>query len=178
MDIIVPEDIPFSAERMKPLRNAAHEGRINPKGIPCLYACTDNDTAMAEVRPWLNAKISVGHFVTVRELKVVNFAVHHDTRPNPDLLFGELSPAEVTEGVWALVDRAFSSPVREDPATAEYIPTQIIAEVFRREGFDGIVYKSRLGKGFNLALFDLDSADFVTSQLFSTASVAYSFKSE
>jgi hypothetical protein len=33
-----------------------------------------------------------------------------------------------------------------------------MAEAFRREGFDGVLYKSRLGPGCNLALFDLDSA--------------------
>jgi hypothetical protein len=30
---------PFGAKRMKPLPN----GRINPKGIPCLYVATDGE---------------------------------------------------------------------------------------------------------------------------------------
>lgn len=177
-DLIIEEEVPYSPERMKPKRSAAHEGRVNPKGIPCLYVATDHETAMAEVRPWLAAKISVGQFHTVRELRVVDFAVHHDKPLNPDLLFGELPPAEVTEGVWAMVDSAFSKPITDDASTADYVPTQIIAEMFRQQGFDGLVYKSRLGDGFNLALFDLDSADVATRRLFSTSSVVYRFKAE
>src|ERR1700761_4610044 len=33
-------------DRMKPLRDSAKEGRINPKGIPCLYLSDDEKTAM------------------------------------------------------------------------------------------------------------------------------------
>src|SRR5213592_446144 len=43
---------PFPPERMKPLPDRANEGRVNPKGIPCLYFSTDMDTAMTETRPW------------------------------------------------------------------------------------------------------------------------------
>lgn len=180
MDIVVEEEIPFSSERMKPRRNAAHEGRVNPKEIPCLYVSTDKNTAMAEVRPWLGAKISVGYFRAARELRVIDFSVHHDKALNPDLLFPESPPppTEVTEGVWVQVDKAFSKPITEDLSTAEYVPTQIIAEMFRRKSFDGLVYKSMLGDGFNLALFDLDSADLVASQLFTAATLAYGFKAE
>lgn len=59
------EDIPLPAERMVRLRNSAHEGRVNPKGIPCLYLATDKETAMSEVRPLLSGKISVATFRTV-----------------------------------------------------------------------------------------------------------------
>jgi hypothetical protein len=175
LDILAPDDVPLPFERMKPLRNSAHEGRVNPKGIPCLYVATNKDTAMAEVRPWLGAKITVGKFVTVRELKLVDFSRHHDKKINPDVFFGDLPSSEVTAEVWAMVDRAFSRPITENLSTAEYVPTQTIAEMFRLEGFDGLVYKSKLGEGFNLALFDLDSADLVTSGLFSTSNVRYEF---
>lgn len=32
--------VPYSFKRMKPLINGASEGRVNPKGIPCLYLIT------------------------------------------------------------------------------------------------------------------------------------------
>lgn len=46
--------IPVAHEptRMKPLRDSAIEGRVSPKGIPCLYLADDKETAMAETRPW------------------------------------------------------------------------------------------------------------------------------
>lgn len=51
--------LPFHAERMKPELEKAREGRINSKGIPCLYLATHEDTAMSEVRPWHAARISL-----------------------------------------------------------------------------------------------------------------------
>src|ERR1039458_6332974 len=36
---------------MKPKPEKAKEGRVNPKGIPCLHLATHEDTAMSEVRP-------------------------------------------------------------------------------------------------------------------------------
>jgi RES domain-containing protein len=42
---------PFGRERMKPLADRAFEGRINLKGVPCLYGATTRQTAMSEVRP-------------------------------------------------------------------------------------------------------------------------------
>src|SRR5258708_31702309 len=49
---------PFGVDRMKPLRDRAREGRANPKGIPYLYLATDQDTAVAERRPWGGSDVS------------------------------------------------------------------------------------------------------------------------
>jgi hypothetical protein len=123
---------------------------------------------MSEVRPWLAARISLGRFVTTRELKIVDLSIGHDSKPHPDLLLGSPSSSEILEGVWNQVDRAFSTPVTDDVDTAEYIPTQIIAETFRRKGLDGLVYKSQTNAGMNFALFDLGCVDLKTRDLFET----------
>jgi hypothetical protein len=162
------QKVPFNQERMKPRPHSAHEGRVNPKGIPCLYLATDENTAMAEVRPWLDASISVGRFLTVCDLKLIDCSKYHDRSLDFGMFFGNATPEALTYGVWTQVDRAFSRPVTEDPSTAEYIPTQIIAEAFHRQGYDGLVYKSRLGAGHTVVLFDLDSAELVATYLFRT----------
>jgi len=54
-------------------------------------------------------------------------------------------------------------------------PTQIISELFKREGLDGVAYKSNLGKGFNLVLFNLEAADIINCSLFRVKSVEYTF---
>ena len=178
LTILMEDMVPFPSGRMKPRKSSAHEGRANPKGIPCLYMATDKETAMAEVRPWIGAQISVGHFQTTRSLKVVDFSLSHDGALSSSLFLGRPSAEEVLNGVWAQVDRAFSEPIADDPDTAEYVPTQVIAETFRREGFDGVVYKSRLGDGFNIALFDLDCAELVACSLFKAEKIAFSFRDE
>jgi hypothetical protein len=42
---------PYSTERMKPLPEKASDGRVNPRGIACLYLASQQDTAILEVRP-------------------------------------------------------------------------------------------------------------------------------
>jgi hypothetical protein len=172
-DVIWEEAVPHPRDRMKPLPYAAQEGRVNPKGIPCLYVSNDKETAMAEVRPWIGSSVSVGQFRTMHKLTLVDFSVAHDTKPN--FFFEEPPPEEREKAIWAMVDRAFSRPLTSDPSTAEYVPTQVISEFFKTKGFDGVVYKSQLGSGFNLALFDLASADLVNCALYPVESVSFKF---
>jgi hypothetical protein len=42
---------------------------------------------------------------------------------------------------------------------ADYAPTQVLAEAFRLNGFDGVMYGSLLGTGKTLALFDMDAVE-------------------
>lgn len=46
------DDIECAAQktRMMPLRDRAFEGRVNPRGIPCLYMATNDATAVSEVQ--------------------------------------------------------------------------------------------------------------------------------
>lgn len=167
------EPVPYSQERMKPLPYSAHEGRVNPRGIPCLYAATDKITAMSEVRPWLGSTVSIGQLQLKRDLTLVDFSVGHDSKFN--CYFEEPPPAVREQAIWAQVDRAFSEPANTDPGTAEYVPTQIISEFFKKKNFDGVVYKSKLGPGFNIALFDPAVADLVNCALCRVESVSVNF---
>src|SRR5262249_30685866 len=154
---VVPAPAP--ASRMKPRPNRAPEGRINPKGIPCLYLSTTPNAAMSEVRPWIGSLVSVARFETVRALTVVKCSLLQDQywtlrfgrRP-----LGEPTPEnEIDDIVWAGIDYAFAEPVTPTDDTAEYAATQTIAELFRSNGYDGIEYKSAFGTdAFSIALFD------------------------
>lgn len=151
------EPIPYPVERMKPLRGSAQEGRVNPRGIPCLYAASNKETAVAEVRPWLGALVSVAQLTPVRTLRLVACGEGHDSKF--DLYFEEPAPEVREQAVWRAIAREFSRPASPDPGVAEYAPTQVLAEHFKGLGYDGVVYKSKLGSGINLALFDIDSLE-------------------
>ena len=153
-----PIQLPLSPARMKPLQYEASEGRVNPKGIPCLYLATDQETAMAEVRPWLHSDISVWQFKTVRELRLIDCSVHAPKTGGFRFFFEEPDEKEKEKAVWADIDRAFSRPVTLSDKSSDYVPTQIIAELFKTNGSDGILYKSSLADGLNLALFDIGAA--------------------
>ncbi len=163
---------PLGQDRMKPLRDCATEGRANPKGISFLYLATDRTTAIGEVRPWIGAYVSVGLFKPCRELTVVNCTATGDPIPSITYYWGQDSPAqECEETLWTRIGDAFARPVTLNDTIADYVPTQIIAELLKVQGFDGIKYRSSLGEGQNILLFDQDAADLVTCQLFQVSSI-------
>jgi hypothetical protein len=169
------DDRPYSVDAMKPISNWQSEGRANPRGIPYLYLATTRDTALAEVRPWIGATISVAQFRVRRDLNVIDCSRHHSTHEIVNLIGDHTRSRE--DGVWVAIDQAFATPVSRDDESKEYIPTQIVAELFKSEGFDGIVYKSLLSEdGFNLALFNLKDAGVIQCGLYKVASISFDFQ--
>jgi hypothetical protein len=168
------EDRPYSPSGMKPIPNWQSEGRANPRGIPCLYLATTRDTALAEVRPWIGATISVAQLRIMRDLTLIDCSKHHAKDSLLEIIGDKARPRE--DGIWIAIDRAFATPVSRDDESKEYIATQIIAELFKSTGYDGIVYKSLLSEdGFNLALFNLNDAEVVNSALFKADSISFDF---
>jgi hypothetical protein len=153
---------PHGVERMKPLRDRAREGRANPKGIPYFYLATHHDTAVAEVRPWIGSHVSIAQFALKRDVRVVNCV----TEDHRIMAYSrEPEPEERERAVWQDIDRAFSQPVTSGDDTADYAPTQIIAEFLRANGLDGVGYGSSLGPGHNVVFFDMKVAALVNCGL-------------
>jgi hypothetical protein len=51
-----------------------------------------------------------------------------------------------------------SRPVVPRSAPVEYLPSQYLCEFIKHCGFDGVVYRSSVGPGVNVALFDANRA--------------------
>lgn len=168
------DDLPcaFSPERMKPVQNSSSEGRANPKGIPYLYLSTDMNTAMAEVRPWIGSYISTAQFKLLKSVRLMNCT---SDDKGTMIYLKEPEPGKREVAVWKDIDKAFSMPVASDETTADYVPTQILAELFKNNGFGGIAYRSSLGKGHNIMLFDLDAADLINCALYEAKKVSFDF---
>lgn len=168
---------PYAPERMKPRFGIASEGRVNPKGIPYLYLSTDKDTAMSECRPWLQSEISVGRFQTSRDLSLIDCSKDDYTPVTIDDLPKEKTDPKFIETViWGEINEAFTEPVQRSDQTADYSPTQVIAEYFKSKKFDGIKYKSAFGDGYNIALFDLNAAQMTHCYLFRAKKISYLFE--
>ena len=138
----------FHQQRMKPRLDHAPEGRANPKGIPCLYLATKKETAMSEVRPWIGSYVSVGQFETVRRLTVIDCSHNHGD-PLFHLFFGREKPLtaeDIEKTVWSNIDSAFAEPIARDDDIAAYAGTQIITELIKSMGYDGVAYRSKFGK--------------------------------
>lgn len=165
---------PFLPERMKPLLDRAKEGRANPKGIPYLYCADSQKTAIAEVRPGLGSLVSVAQFRTKRDLSIVNFT--NDSKLTHPIYFQEPEPPEREKAVWREIDNAFSQPINPSDDLANYIPTQIIAELFKNDGFEGLAYNSAFGYGHNLLFYDLDCAYLVNCGLYELKKMDFEFR--
>ena len=164
----------YPPDRMKPLMGRAKEGRANPKGIPVLYLSTSMDTAMSEVRPWIGSYISCASFFLVQDLDIVDLSVNHNA--DTTIYFSEPDAPKKEEVNWTHIDKAFSKPTTSQDDTAEYVPTQLIAELFKNEGYDGLAYKSAFGDdGYSMVLFDLDNAELGSCRLFTAKSLAFEF---
>lgn len=164
---------PFPSERMIPLSDRAHEGRANPKGIPFLYVATARETAMSEVRPWIGAHVSVAQLRTKRELTLVDCSVYHRGSP---LVLEEPSPEKRKWATWSYIDRAFAEPATRSDDIADYAATQVLAELFKAEGYDGIAYKSTFGEnGYNIAFFDITVAELLNCALFRVKNMEIEF---
>lgn len=161
-DETVEEDYPFGVDRMRPIPSRAREGRANPKGIPHLYLATKRDTAVAEVRPWKAGVVSVGQFQIARDLRLVNTTIDSRRTFYPG---AQPDPAKRETAVWGDIDAAFAAPTTLSDDASEYVPTQILAEVFKDHSFDGIAYHSAYGPGHNVVLFDLAAARQVNCRL-------------
>lgn len=170
----------FTLENMgAPPPGKASSGRINPEGISYLYLADSPATAIAEVRPWKRARISVATLKTVRPLKIVS------------LLAGDSLGSEVTEkeiekvGVQREVKRMmngiilkalyFAFPAHHNDKHA-YLASQHIAELFKESGVDGLEYSSVLNEGgINTALFDVSSASCIKVDGYMIQGVEYKY---
>ena len=150
---------PYGPRRMMPYSDKAAEGRVNPVGIPCLYAATNWKTAVAEVRPWIGSYVSVATLEVKRQIVIANCTTD-------DLkfyvYFAEPDAEERAKESWREIDRAFARPVDRSDHFADYAPTQVLAETFRSMGLDGVAYRSSLGEGHNVALFDLGATELTS----------------
>lgn len=167
----------FDSARMVPSAEFVGDGRVNPRGIPCLYLASTQEAAVAEVRPWVGSYVSLAQFKFMRDVVIVDCT--KEKRQFPNWLLHE-TPQEIPskkreEIAWGDIGYAFSRPVTPDEPVTEYVPTQILAETFRAHGFDGIVYKSLLGEGLNVALFDCAAAELINCGLYQTNAVRYEF---
>jgi hypothetical protein len=162
-------------DRMKPCAKKASDGRVNPKGIACLYLATKQKTAVLEVRPLVGSYVSVAQFKVLKDLRLVGCSAK-ELGDLEYILKKDPTPEDTEKQVWSNINRAFSEPVERGDDSLDYIPTQIITEVFKLNGFDGIGYKSSYGEdGFNVALFDVAAADVTECRLYRIKDVSVTF---
>jgi hypothetical protein len=167
------EDEGFPIEQMgaPPKRRSSH-GRANPAGIPYLYLGSLPDTAAAEIRPHTGEVACVADF-TIPEIKAVDLR-------NPRKLVSPFILTDASEIGQLRADLPFlerlgeelTRPVQPTGAAIDYIPSQYLCEFIKKCGFDGVVYRSSVSDGINLALFNPEQAKGGTVVLYNVSKVS------
>lgn len=107
------------------------QGRANPQYIPYLYLADLPYTALAEIKPTLQSKVSISEIVCKKDLNIIDFSLDAKDINKESLLH--------------LIMIEFSEPFQG--SLKQYITTQYISEYIKSEGFDGIKFDSSLNPG-------------------------------
>ncbi|MBK3815258.1 RES family NAD+ phosphorylase [Paraburkholderia nemoris] len=145
-------------------------GRANRPGVSYLYLASNAVTAAAEIRPHPGELVSLGSFELTREQRVVDLRAHDLTK-----LWQSDHELGMLELIIAM-EKAFSTAAPPSNRSA-YTVTQFLVEVFRQLEFDGVLFRSTVGDGDNLVLFDPASALWVaeSSRVIDVTRVRYDF---
>jgi len=149
-------DETFTIDKMgAPPKRLASQGRANPAGIPYLYIASTPETAVSEIRPHTGEYASVADFTIRNDLKFVDLRNPRST-VSPFISGDETEVALLRGDIEFLVclGHELTRPVLPHAVTIDYIPSQYLCEFIKKCGYHGVIYKSSVGEGINLALYD------------------------
>jgi hypothetical protein len=169
------ERIPFRVGA--PPEGRALAGRGNVEDDRVLYCADQEKTAIAEVRPPLGYRVSIGTLRLVREARILDLTKDVD----------DLNPFTTESLGWFVeirsllggFDEEMSRPLERDDDKTHYVPCQRLAQYIREEGFDGIRYSSALCPGgSNVMLFDPSIADVLECRLVRISQLELKYEDE
>ncbi|SIS19385.1 RES domain-containing protein [Microbacterium sp. RURRCA19A] len=151
-------DDPYPLDKMgaPPLKKAGH-GRANPAGIPYLYLGSTPATAVSEVRPHTGDVACVADFA-VPTMKSVDLRDPRARISPFELNDDEVGQMHADLPLLERLGEELTRPVLPQGAPFEYVPSQHLCEFIKSCGFDGVVYRSSVSDGINVALFHPDQA--------------------
>lgn len=149
-------DTPFMIGEMgAPEKRIASHGRANPAGIPYLYLGSTPQTAISEIRPHAGEKACVADFSVPAGLKLVDLR-NPRRMVSPFVLTGEDEIGLLRSDI-AFLERLgteLTRPIVPQGAPIDYVPSQYLCEFIKKCGYAGVIYRSSVGNGINLALFN------------------------
>lgn len=153
---ITMSDNGYTIDQMgAPPRDLASHGRANPSGIPYLYLGSAPDTAIAEIRPHTGETASVAQFTLQGSITVVDLRNPREL-VSPFLLEDASEVGRMRADVPFLerLGNELTRPVLPRSAAIDYLPSQYLCEFIKKIGYNGVLYRSSVSEGINLALFD------------------------
>lgn len=146
------------SDLMPPPPDLAKAGRANPNGIPFFYAADCKNTAIAEVKPWIGAKVCIAYVEAKRNLSIVDLTKKVIPSPMGYALSNKMNEYKkvLSEySMWSLLCENLSKPLGGENVELEYLVTQYLTEYIESLGYDGIKFYSSLDEeGVNYVFFN------------------------
>ncbi|MFH1070598.1 MAG: RES family NAD+ phosphorylase, partial [Candidatus Glassbacteria bacterium] len=160
----------------KPPPEGVKNGRANPAGIPYLYTASTPETAIAEIRPHPSELISVVKYEVTNSLRLIDLTNPHETISMSPIGEEEddLLAMRHSLDLLSYLGNELSKPILPRAAELEYLPTQYFCEYIKNCEKDGVVYRSSIGSGINVALFADNKVRAVDLTLYEVTAVSYS----
>jgi hypothetical protein len=146
---------PFDvAEMGAPPRRFASYARASPAGIPYLYLGSTPLTAVSEIRPHTGETACVAEFATPNDLKLVD--LRNPRKMVSPFIWPEEDIVRLRNDMPFLetLGKMLTVPILPQAAAIDYTPSQYLCEFIKKCAYDGVVYRSSVSEGINLALFD------------------------
>ncbi len=152
-------------ESFVPPAHLTPDARANYRYIPYLYCANHAYIALAEVRPYIGAKVSIATITVKEPLKLLDFTMQ---------AFPEKRMSKEKQNMFEDLSELFFTPVAKDDNCIDYIPTQFIAEYVKQQGYDGIIFSSsvtpefrdRNPERYNIVVFNYNKCEVIKSNLF------------
>ena len=136
-----------------PPPNLASNGRVNRPGVSYLYCATDKYTAIAEVRPHPQDKVSIAKFRINNDLNL------YDLSQSKLYYFFESDKLLDDYKPFNTLGSFLNKPIPPSDQSHHYSITQLIADCIRQLSYAGIIFNSTVGDGVNVVLFNQNDAD-------------------
>ncbi len=154
-------DVTYQLQEMgpPPQREASH-GRANPPGIPYLYLGSTPHTAASEIRPHTGELASIAEFRLPVRLNLIDLREPRKL-VSPFELAGEdeIGAMRMDIGFLERLGEELTRPILPQGAAIDYVPSQYLCEFIKKCGYDGVLYRSSVSGGINLALFEPTKAE-------------------
>ena len=135
---------------------------------------SDVETAIAEIKPFSKDKVTVGKFVVKSRMNAVDL---RNPRIDDPFRFGYNLEFMVTHLKFLRrLGTELTKTVSPKEAELEYIPLQYLCEFIKKSGFDGVIYKSSVADGHNMAIFNDSKLECVDTELYEVENTKYECK--
>jgi len=160
----ITEREPYDIFEMdKPPKSLSLNGRANPAGIP--YLASSVDTAISEVRPHTGDKVCVAKYQLLLKSKIADLRDPKKTASPFSLDENMLSDLRTAMPFLCQLSEELAMPVLPKNAHLDYLPSQYLCEFIKYIGFRGVMYKSSVSDGTNVALFHDEIENLVPIEL-------------